>query len=153
MMGTSIVAAAIGLPVCVLAFAAFWFLVVAPLREAAFYRAQGLQGTPWRFLLGDIPTMRKLRETAPEPFLDTARYFAAALGPVGFAWFGPQLRLRLFDAALLREVLVTHSYKFPKSSLARDVFGPFIGLNSSKKGREPRFTFHLYQRLSGSAAN
>ena len=98
---------------------ALWALVVVPLQYAAFYRAQGLSGTPFTFLLGDILLLRRLLATTPEPFLDAPRRFIELSGNIGFSWLGPSIRLRVYDAPLLRELLVTHSYKFPKSDSAR----------------------------------
>lgn len=109
---------------------ALWTLVIVPLRLAAFYRAQGLRGTPWTFLVGDLPLFFRMRQSAPEPFIDISRHFAGAFGPIAFNWFGPAFRLRISDAPLLREILVTHSYKFHKSPLAVRLVGPFLGLHN-----------------------
>ena len=131
-MDLSPVAASFGVLLVVLAGVFVWKFVVVPLRLASFYQAQGLAGTPWRFFVGDMVKFNRLRNTSPEPFIDISRYFSAALGPVGYMWFGPSLRLRLHDAALAREILVTHSYKFFKHELAKKLLCPFLGDASGK---------------------
>lgn len=78
-----------------------------------------------------VPLLRRLRDSLPEPFIDLPRYLDdLSGGPVGFLWFGPSIRLRIADAPLAREVLVTHSYDFPKSDAMRTILGPILGHHS-----------------------
>lgn len=49
---------------------------------------------------------------------------------MSFLWFGPSIRLRISDAPLAREVLITHSYDFPKSDSMRTILGPILGSHS-----------------------
>ncbi|XP_074582113.1 cytochrome P450 CYP72A616-like [Curcuma longa] len=96
-------------------------------------RAQGLAGTPYRFLFGDLKEMGRLMEEAeskPMPPLshDIGPRVAAFLtrktkelgGGTSFTWLGPVPRVTLMEPELVKEVLVK---KFDQ--IGRPDLGPY----------------------------
>jgi cytochrome P450 len=117
--------------VSVAVFAAgFMRFVYAPLALAAFYRSQGIRGTPWRPLVGDMWRFATFRSKVYESFIAIHRMMVAEYGFVNTFWLGPELRIRICDAHLAREVLIGQSYSFHKAETMRLILGPILGENS-----------------------
>ena len=96
-----------------------YYLFVVPIRLAAYYSSIGVPGTKFHPFLGDIVELRKLRGKPNSLELMVA--FSSARGRVSYGFIGPQLRLRLFEPDLVREVLVTHAASFEKPELMKRV--------------------------------
>ena len=104
-------------PAVILLHAIFW----RPLRLRAFYTAQGVTGTPFRPLVGDLLALAKAR--ASLPFFEWFSPFDAAYGRLHYMFFGVDLRLRILSPGLANEVLVTHARSFHKTELMRATLG------------------------------
>ncbi|TVU35862.1 hypothetical protein EJB05_17769, partial [Eragrostis curvula] len=103
----------------------------APRRVERALRAQGLSGTRYRFLWGDIKEDQRLTAAAlarPVPmdrphdvFPRAAPALHRALqehGKLSFTWFGPSPRVTITDPEQVRDVLSNKSGDFVKTSLA-----------------------------------
>ncbi|CAM0881784.1 unnamed protein product [Alopecurus aequalis] len=103
-----------------------------PRRMGGVLRAQGLRGTQYRFLQGDLKEEQRLMAEAwsrPVPMYrahDIVPRVAPFLhrvmeehGKVSFTWFGPYPRIAIGDPELVREVLSNKFGHFEKTKLAR----------------------------------
>ncbi|KAM0878355.1 hypothetical protein ACQ4PT_034928 [Festuca glaucescens] len=121
------------------AIAMLWFVVHmlewawwGPRRMDRVLRAQGLRGTQYRFLKGDLKEEQRLKVEAwsrPVP-TDRAHDIVPRVAPllhrvmkehgkVSFTWFGPYPRITIGDPELVREVLSNKFGHFEKTKLAR----------------------------------
>ncbi|OAY85130.1 Cytochrome P450 72A15 [Ananas comosus] len=103
-----------------------------PKRIERTLRAQGLKGSPYRPISGDVNDNDRLNRAARSkpaplhhrivprvtPFVDRAM---ARYGKTSFTWFGPHPRVTLMDPELVREVLSDKSgcLQKPRNPLAR----------------------------------
>ena len=134
----------------------FYFLLWRPLRFRAFYAAQGVRGSPFTPLFGDLLKLSKAR--ASLSFFDWFSEWDEEFGRLHYIYFGPDFRLRISSPGLANEVLVTHARCFSKTALMRATLGQVMseGLLLSegevhKRHRamiSPAFTF---ARLQGMA--
>ncbi|CAD5183778.1 unnamed protein product [Musa acuminata subsp. malaccensis] len=87
-----------------------------PRRLERALRAQGLNGTPYRFPYGDVKEILRLRKEArakPMPLVHNIiprllPFFHRAMdeyGKISFTWFGPVPQVNIKDPELVREVL------------------------------------------------
>ena len=106
------------LAACGLSFfgAAAFIVFVRPLWLISFYRAQGLQGTSFTPLLGDLYALSKRRAMS---FFDWFTPWDAAFGHVYWFFLGASFRLRVNCPVIANEVLVTHAASFRVSSSCR----------------------------------
>jgi cytochrome P450 family 714 subfamily C len=114
---------------CAAAAAAWvaWTFIVTPLRLRRYYQAQGIAGTPFVPLVGDLPTLIRLRASGTEYFHTFGAAAVAEYGPVSYMFLGPDFRLRVHVPELVRAVLVTHGAAFSKPALMRRIMGPLLG--------------------------
>uniref|UniRef100_A0ACD5VHH1 Uncharacterized protein n=1 Tax=Avena sativa TaxID=4498 RepID=A0ACD5VHH1_AVESA len=103
-----------------------------PRRMDRVLRAQGLRGTKYRFLKGDLKEEQRLMVEArsrPVP-MDRAHHIVPRVAPllhrvmkehgkVSFTWFGPCPRIAIGDPELVREVLSSKFGHFEKTKLVR----------------------------------
>ncbi|GJM93842.1 hypothetical protein PR202_ga10433 [Eleusine coracana subsp. coracana] len=147
----------------------------APRRVDRALRAQGLSGTQYRFLWGDIKEDQRLTAAALAQPVPTDRphdvlpRVAPLLhrvfqqhGKLSFTWFGPTPRITVTDPELVREVLSTKSGDFVKTNLAirlsRLLVGGLVALDGEKwvKRRRimnPAFHAEKLKRTSGRWEN
>lgn len=93
---------------------------VTPLSMARFYRKQGIRGTPFTPVVGDIPRIVKARKME-NGFVEAWRMLEEVSSKnVGYSFLGPELRLRVRDLELVRAILATHADAFHKPSLMVD---------------------------------
>lgn len=103
----------------------------APRRVNRALRAQGLRGTRYRLLCGDLIEEQRLRAAAlarpvpvdrPHDFLPRVAPFLHRVlqehGKLSFTWFGPTPRVLITDPELAREVLSNKCGDFVKSLLS-----------------------------------
>lgn len=103
-----------------------------PRRIERALRAQGLGGTEYRFLRGDIKEEQRLMRAAlskPVPMdrphdivprvAPLLHRVTAEHGKVSFTWFGPYPRITISDPELVRQVLANKFGHFDKTKLAR----------------------------------
>ncbi|XP_044454035.1 cytochrome P450 72A13 isoform X1 [Triticum aestivum] len=121
------------------AMAALWWAVRmlewvwwGPRRIERALRAQGLGGTQYRLLRGDIKEEQRLMRAAlskPVP-MDRPHDIVPRVSPllhrvteqhgkVSFTWFGPYPRITISDPELVRQVLANKFGHFDKTKLAR----------------------------------
>ncbi|XP_072968870.1 cytochrome P450 CYP72A616-like [Typha angustifolia] len=133
-----------------------WF---KPRRLASALRAQGLHGTPYRFLTGDAREDARLNQEArakPMPLSHdivprVAPFFHRNMkenGKISFTWFGPIPRVRLLDPELAREVLSNKFGLFGKlrTPLGRLVADGLLNYEGEKWVRHRRIlnpAFHM----------
>ncbi|URD97620.1 Secologanin synthase [Musa troglodytarum] len=99
-----------------------------PRRQERLLRAQGLRGTPYRFIRGDIEEDGRLLAEArskPIPLSHhitprVAPFLRAAMnefGKIFFTWFGPVPRVMIMDPELVREILSNKFGHFERATL------------------------------------
>ncbi|KAK4439071.1 cytochrome [Sesamum alatum] len=90
-----------------------WF---RPKKLEKFLRKQGLQGNPYRFLLGDMKALIsvtkeeqsksiRLSDRLPPHILPYYHQIITEYGENSFIWFGPFPRLNVTDPQLMKEIL------------------------------------------------
>ncbi|KAK7244044.1 hypothetical protein RIF29_38862 [Crotalaria pallida] len=100
------------------------WLWLRPKKLERLLREQGLQGNPYRILVGDLKELLKSKkETESKPMAlsdDIGPYVSSYLqqsvithGKNSFIWFGPIPRVTLKDPELIKDVF-NKSYDFPK---------------------------------------
>ncbi|KAL6614876.1 hypothetical protein ACP70R_037146 [Stipagrostis hirtigluma subsp. patula] len=112
----------------------------APRRMERALRAQGLGGTEYRFLRGDLREEQGLKAAAlarPMPMdqphdvgprvLPLLHRVYQAHGKLSFTWFGPTPRITITDPELVREVLSNKSDHFEKPKLPARLVKLLIG--------------------------
>uniref|UniRef100_A0A0E0MZI5 Cytochrome P450 n=1 Tax=Oryza rufipogon TaxID=4529 RepID=A0A0E0MZI5_ORYRU len=113
---------------------------LAPRRMERALRAQGLRGTQYRFLHGDLTEDLRLVTAArskPVP-MDRPHDFIPRVAPllhraleehgrVSFTWFGPMPRVTITDPDLVREVLSNKFGHFEKTKLATRLSKLLVG--------------------------
>ncbi|CAN6294948.1 unnamed protein product [Urochloa humidicola] len=133
------------LPLVAVALAAAWLWDYAVVRHlwrpraaAAAFRAQGVRGAPYRFLRGSNADVRRMMVEADAVELDVrdhdylrrvVPHFLAWKDKYGapfLYWFGPQLRICLFDYESARQVLWNKSGHFTKTN-AHPTFLALVG--------------------------
>ncbi|KAJ9554673.1 hypothetical protein OSB04_018718 [Centaurea solstitialis] len=104
----------------------FNFLWLKPKKMEKFLRDQGLKGTSYRFMVGDLKELEKLREEArSKPMSVTDHNIAprvltffhksvAAHGKTYFTWMGVRPMVHISDPTMIREVLANH-FQFQKA--------------------------------------
>ena len=100
--------------------------VVKPLWLMRHYAAQGLRGTRFVPLIGDLWRVAAMRRHA-EYYLTLFRESRVAFGRLNWMFFGPQFRLRVLDLPTARAILTTHAAAFEKPSLMRRILGVVLG--------------------------
>jgi cytochrome P450 len=104
---------------------AFVFASIVQLLRARRVWAQGVRGTRWTPLVGDMPQLARARADG-QPFFAWFELWDS-FGRVSTMWFGPEFRLRLGDPTAARAVLVTESDAFVKPSLMQRMLGQLLG--------------------------
>ncbi|KAJ9554675.1 hypothetical protein OSB04_018720 [Centaurea solstitialis] len=101
------------------------FLWLKPKKMEKFLRDQGLKGTRYRFMVGDLKELEKMRDEArSKPMSITDHNIAprvltffhksvASHGKTCFTWMGVRPMVHICDPAMIREVLANH-YQFQK---------------------------------------
>ena len=103
-----------------------YHLVFIPLSLMAHYKRQGLRGTPWRPIIGDMWTIARFLNK-PDGFYAISQWSQAEFGMLNWGFLGPEMRVRVFRPDLVREVLVAKNASFQKPWLAKRVLGPLLG--------------------------
>ncbi|CAL9751010.1 unnamed protein product [Musa acuminata subsp. burmannicoides] len=138
----------------------FYFVWWKPRRLERALRAQGLDGTPYRFLQGDLEESARLdRQVQAKPMSLShniiPRVYPFALramsryGKTSFTWTGPVPEVTIADVGLVRQLLLNMSNDFEKpqlNPLGQFFFrGMFIyeGEKWAKHKRIMNPTFHM----------
>ncbi|KAJ9554674.1 hypothetical protein OSB04_018719 [Centaurea solstitialis] len=102
------------------------FLWLKPKKMEKFLRDQGLKGTRYRFMAGDLKELEKLREEARSKPMSVTDHnivprvltflhkSVAAHGKLCFTWIGVTPMVHISDPTMMREVLANH-FQFQKS--------------------------------------
>nr|XP_018679864.1 PREDICTED: cytochrome P450 72A13-like isoform X1 [Musa acuminata subsp. malaccensis] len=146
---------------------AVWALNCAwwrPRRQDRLLRAQGLQGTPYRFLRGDLKEDERLLAQAlskpmplshhiiprVEPFLHAAMNDLVSIaGSRFFSWFGPVPRVMIMDPEFVREILSNKFGHFERETLSpvgRALVTGLLSYNGGKWAKHRRIlnpAFHV----------
>ena len=125
-------AGAIALGALIALFLAFLYRAVfVPLRLARHYAAQGVRGSAFVPVVGDLPHLAAMRR-ALVPFAEWFRFWddaGARSGRVSYFFLGPELRLRVADPELVKGVLRTPetARAFEKTALMKNTMGRLLG--------------------------
>lgn len=109
---------------------ALWFFVARPVTLANHYYRQGLRGPGFIPLIGNVPELAKLRDKQHESFHETFAVWLARFGSPYVFYFGSSVRVVVSEPDLVREILSTHAYIFEKTTLIKNLLGPFLGKQS-----------------------
>jgi len=101
-------------------------VLVAPLWLRGHYAAQGVRGSPFVLLAGDLPHLAAMRR-ARAPFLEWFRPWDEGFGRVSWMFLGPDLRLRVAEPELVQGILVAHAGAFEKTALMKNAMGRLLG--------------------------
>jgi len=114
-----------------------WELIGKPWALARYFRLQGIAGTAFTPLVGDVPLIAGIRRTcaAAASFSGTGSgadafdHFSGLFGPgkPHYYFFGPELRLRLVDLEQIKAVLITQADAFRKPSRVAALLVPILG--------------------------
>lgn len=114
---------------CALGYVAHRLL--SPYWLSRFYAAQGIPGSPFFPLLGDLPTLSRMRrDLVPhERWWDYWDDLAAQSGGVAYFFLGPNLRLRVTDVDMIRDILMGADAAriWEKTPLMRNTMGRLLG--------------------------
>jgi hypothetical protein len=103
-------------PCCAFLCIAVYYVLWRPLSLVYFYRRQGLRGTTFKPLIGDLLTLSARRKLS---FFDWFTPWDEEFGSMYWFFLGTSFRLRICSPALANEVLVTHASAFTKTALLR----------------------------------
>lgn len=102
-------------------------VVWKPLRLMFFYRSQGVSGSPFRPLVGDLLVLANARHRTDEAFHLVFREMKASHGEVLTTFLGPELRLRIHDLDALKTILADNTGVYEKPSIMKRVLGRVLG--------------------------
>ncbi|KAJ1384867.1 Cytochrome P450, partial [Sesbania bispinosa] len=126
-------------------------LWLRPKKLERLLREQGLQGNPYRFLVGDLNEILKMGNEAKSKPMNLSddivprviSYFQHSVNEHGknsFIWFGPIPRVTLTDPELIKDVL-NKIYDFPKlntNSLLKLLASGLVTLDGEKWNKHRR---------------
>uniref|UniRef100_A0ACD5Z0W4 Uncharacterized protein n=1 Tax=Avena sativa TaxID=4498 RepID=A0ACD5Z0W4_AVESA len=108
---------------------ALWYLVWRPYAVARWFREQGIQGPPYRLVVGSLPEFRRLLISGRGYALDAGCHDYASLvhpyfqkwasdyGRTFLYWFGPIPAICSTDMELVKQVLADRTHLFQKDYL------------------------------------
>ncbi|XXG61834.1 hypothetical protein AAC387_Pa05g0341 [Persea americana] len=107
-------------------FYAFWW---RPKKLGKYLRDQGINGPPYRLVVGNIMEDTRLRNEAKLRPMDLSHAIMPRVipflyqtfksyGKISMTWFGPNPRVCIMDPELIREVLTNKSGHFKKTKLS-----------------------------------
>jgi hypothetical protein len=134
------------------ALAMLWLLsaaVLEPLSLLRFFQAQGVQGLPWKPIVGDVPWIIKNHKNETEPAVHPWMECHRTYGKVMSFFFGPGFRLRIIDATATQEILVRRADAFRKPVIVSSLLSPLLG---SKGMLLAEGACHKHQRLAAKGA-
>lgn len=102
-------------------------VVWKPLHLMFFYRSQGVSGSPFRPLVGDLLVLANARHRTDEAFHLVFREMKASHGEVLTTFLGPELRLRIHDLDALKTILADNTGVYEKPSIMKRVLGRVLG--------------------------
>ncbi|KAJ7557714.1 hypothetical protein O6H91_04G006500 [Diphasiastrum complanatum] len=116
----------------------FYQLWWKPFRLRKHYEKQGIQGPPFRPLIGNLLELRRLTETVPPQASSLTELSKRRVAPELLSFFGSygkvsvhevgrKTRLLIVEAELAREVLVTKASFYQKADLSREAFWRLLG--------------------------
>lgn len=101
-------------------------IFISPLLLMHHYQNQGIKGSRFIPLVGDLPYISRMRSNHI-PFNEWFKFWDESCGRVSFFFMGPDMRLRLGDPELARGVLITNAASFNKTPLMRNTMGRLLG--------------------------
>ena len=105
--------------------------LLTPFWLSRHYASQGISGSPFVPLVGDLPTLSKMRRNLVphERWWDYWDDIAARTGGVAYFFLGPNLRLRITDVEMIREILmgIDSARIWQKTPLMRNTMGRLLG--------------------------
>jgi cytokinin trans-hydroxylase len=99
------------------------YVFFTPLYLLCFFRAQGIRGTPFKPLIGDLLTLAARRKMS---FFDWFSQWDEQYGKMYWFFLGSNFRLRVSSPNLANEILVTHAECFHKTALLRGTLGRVV---------------------------
>lgn len=109
--------------VCTLVYRVVW----RPRAMQLFYRSQGISGSPFRPLVGDLLVLAKARHRTDEAFHLMFRESKAVHGNILTTFLGPELRLRIHDLDALKTILADQTGVYEKPGIMKSVLGRVLG--------------------------
>lgn len=114
----------IGVIMCLVFILYFW-LFQTQLRMQRHYEKQGLRGPPFIPLLGALAAFEAVRNVDGDVALWTT--FVRTHGALSFYHFGPQFRLAVADADMVKGILVTNAQDFTLPRIIKELLEPVLG--------------------------